>query len=108
MLGAVTAEAVVDNVSVPPRAEELSENGRRDWVNGVNLIETCMLTHETATLVFFMDPCMIKFTLTPFYSGLAPEIAHFKHPLDQIDPDQAPNGWYIKGWQYVNLQSPLF
>lgn len=49
MLGAVTAGAVVDPVSVPPRAEQLTESGRRDWANGVELIETCMRTHETAT-----------------------------------------------------------
>ncbi|KAI0095160.1 glycoside hydrolase [Irpex rosettiformis] len=79
MLGAVTTGAVVDNVSIPPKAEELTESGRRDWVNGVELIETCMRTHETAT-------------------GLAPEIAHFKHPQDHINPEEAPKGWYIKGW----------
>ncbi|KAI0347895.1 glycoside hydrolase [Trametopsis cervina] len=80
MLGAVTAGAVVDPVSVPPRAEQLTESGRRDWANGVELIETCMRTHETAT-------------------GLSPEIVHFKHPLDSIDPALAPGDWYVKGWQ---------
>ena len=49
MLGAVTAGALKTPVSVPPKAEELSEIGRRDWVNGVELIETCMRTHETKT-----------------------------------------------------------
>lgn len=32
-------------------------------------------------------------------SGLSPEIVHFKHPLDSIDPALAPGDWYVKGWQ---------
>ncbi|KAI0694435.1 glycoside hydrolase [Cytidiella melzeri] len=78
MLGAVTTGAVVHSVSIPPMAEELSESARRDWMSGLELIETCMLTHDTAT-------------------GLSPEIAYFTHPLDRIDAALAPKGWYIKG-----------
>lgn len=51
MLGAVTSGALVSPVSIPPRAEELSEAGKRDWMNGAALIETCMKTHETKTYV---------------------------------------------------------
>ena len=57
MLGATRAHAVVDQVSIPPKANELTEQGVRDWKTGVALIETCMHTHDTLT-------------------GLAPEIAH--------------------------------
>lgn len=49
MLGAVTTGAVGQHVSIPPRMEELSLQGRRDWRNGYELIETCMKTHETKT-----------------------------------------------------------
>jgi endoplasmic reticulum Man9GlcNAc2 1,2-alpha-mannosidase len=49
MLGAVTAGAAVDTVSIPPTAEELSDSGKRDWLNGVELIDTCMMTHQTKT-----------------------------------------------------------
>ncbi len=49
MLGAVTTGAVQQHVSIPPLMEELSLQGRRDWRNGYELIETCMKTHETKT-----------------------------------------------------------
>ncbi|KAJ7109748.1 glycoside hydrolase family 47 protein [Mycena crocata] len=79
MLGATTTGALVHPVSVPPRPEELSEKGKRDWKTGVNLIKTCMDTHSTAT-------------------GLAPEIAHFRIASDGIGMDpQFPTDWYIKG-----------
>ncbi|KAH8119714.1 glycoside hydrolase [Phellopilus nigrolimitatus] len=80
MLGATTAGALVEEVSVPPRPAELSPEGRRDWRVGVELIHTCMETHKTAT-------------------GLAPEIVHFRIPGDGIDTHMMdmPNDWYIKG-----------
>ncbi len=55
MLGAVTTGAVVHPVSVPPKANELTEQGKRDWTSGMELVETCMKTHDTATyaLLFF-------------------------------------------------------
>lgn len=40
-----------DDVSVPPRVEELSGLGRRDWTTGIELIRTCMATHGTQTYV---------------------------------------------------------
>ena len=50
MLGATRARAAAgQKVSIPPRPEELSEKGRRDWETGVELIRTCMHTHDTAT-----------------------------------------------------------
>ena len=51
MLGATTAGAVVDHVSVPPLPSELSADGRRDWLTGVELIKTCLATHDTKTYV---------------------------------------------------------
>ncbi|KAI0045662.1 glycoside hydrolase family 47 protein [Auriscalpium vulgare] len=81
MLGATTSGAVAPPVSVPPRPEELTEQGKRDWKTGVELLHTCMATHDTKT-------------------GLAPEIAHFRIPSDGMDkiPDfQVPTDWYIKG-----------
>lgn len=49
MLGAATARALVDKVSIPPRPDELMKVGLRDWKSGVELINTCMRTHDTAT-----------------------------------------------------------
>ena len=51
LLSATLAGGVVSSVSVPPRAEELSDLGRRDWTTGIELIRTCMATHETKTYV---------------------------------------------------------
>ncbi|KAI0082165.1 glycoside hydrolase [Panus rudis PR-1116 ss-1] len=78
MLGAITTGAVSQNVSIPPRPEELTPQGKRDWATGLELIETCMRTHDTAT-------------------GLAPEIVYFRIPNDGIDHSIVPNDWYIKG-----------
>ncbi|KAJ7675805.1 glycoside hydrolase [Mycena polygramma] len=79
LLGATTTGALVHPVSIPPKPEELSEAGKRDWKTGVNLIKTCMDTHSTAT-------------------GLAPEIAHFRIASDGIGHDPIyPSDWYIKG-----------
>jgi len=72
MLGATTSGALVHPVSIPPKAEELSAAGKRDWTTGMRLIETCMDTHKTAT-------------------GLAPEIVYFK------TREEGPGDWYIKG-----------
>ena len=47
MLGAVDG----GSSSVPPLPSELSENAKRDWKTGVELIKTCMETHQTSTLV---------------------------------------------------------
>lgn len=80
MLGAITTGAVNAPfaVSTPPRADELTEQGKRDWTIGRELIETCMKTHDTAT-------------------GLAPEIVHFRIPTDNLDGTITPDDWYIKG-----------
>ncbi|TFK56896.1 glycoside hydrolase family 47 protein [Heliocybe sulcata] len=81
MLGAVTTEALVGDVPVPPSAQLLTPQGVRDWKTGAELIKTCMATHETAT-------------------GLAPEIVHFRIPSDGVDSmlqGEAPQDWYIKG-----------
>jgi hypothetical protein len=51
MLGATRTGSLVHPVSVPPKPEELSEKGKRDWKTGVELIQTCMHTHDTATYV---------------------------------------------------------
>ncbi|KAF8878262.1 glycoside hydrolase [Gymnopilus junonius] len=78
MLGATTSGSVVKAISVPPRMEELSERGQRDWKTGVDLLETCMYTHETST-------------------GLSPEIVQFK-TLESPGPE-SDRDWYIKGSQ---------
>ncbi|EDR15965.1 glycoside hydrolase family 47 protein, partial [Laccaria bicolor S238N-H82] len=82
MLGATHTGTVTQQpVSIPPRPEELAENGRRDWKTGVELIKTCMNTHDTA-------------------SGLSPEIVYFRVPSDGMDGyDIAPSDWYIRGAQ---------
>ncbi|KAJ7030177.1 glycoside hydrolase family 47 protein [Mycena alexandri] len=74
MLGATTAGARTPGaVSVPPNMSELTKIGQRDWNTGVELLEGCMATHQTAT-------------------GLSPEIAQF-----QRSPDQPDRDWHIKG-----------
>ncbi|RDX50571.1 glycoside hydrolase [Lentinus brumalis] len=78
MLGAVTSGAVRHPVSIPPRPSELTPRGKRDWQTGVELIETCVQTHDTAT-------------------GLAPEIVHFRIPSDNVVGSGVPQDWYIKG-----------
>ncbi|TBU42728.1 glycoside hydrolase [Dichomitus squalens] len=78
MLGAVTSGAQSLPVSVPPRPSQLTSTGKRDWQTGVDLIETCMRTHDTAT-------------------GLSPEIAHFRIPSDKVVGSSIPQDWYIKG-----------
>ncbi|KDR66379.1 hypothetical protein GALMADRAFT_259456 [Galerina marginata CBS 339.88] len=75
MLGATTSGAIVNPVSIPPRMEELSPQGQRDWKTGVDLLETCMYTHETST-------------------GLSPEIVLFKTAGNK-GPD-LDRDWYIK------------
>ncbi|KAF8652542.1 hypothetical protein AX16_004354 [Volvariella volvacea WC 439] len=79
LLGAVKTGATVPKVSIPPRKEELTLKGARDWKTGTELIRTCMKTHDTAT-------------------GLSPEVAHFRIASDGMDAmPNAPEDWYIKG-----------
>ncbi|GLB43628.1 putative glycosyl hydrolase 47 family protein [Lyophyllum shimeji] len=83
MLGATKTGALAQSVSVPPRDKELTPSGRRDWKTGVELLRTCMSTHDTAT-------------------GLSPEIVHFRIPSDGMDHNSmAPADWYIKGARQV-------
>ena len=51
MLGATRTGALVQPVSVPPQDGQFSETGKRDWITGVELVKTCMDTHDTATYV---------------------------------------------------------
>ncbi|KAF5385358.1 hypothetical protein D9615_001018 [Tricholomella constricta] len=79
MLGATRTGALIHPVSVPPRHKELTASGQRDWKTGVELVKTCMDTHDTAT-------------------GLSPEIVHFRIASDGMDSNSmAPADWYIKG-----------
>ncbi|KAJ4470167.1 glycoside hydrolase family 47 protein [Lentinula aciculospora] len=82
MLGATTIGAVRKSVSVPPQPHELSAEGMRDWQTGVNLLETCMYTHETAT-------------------GLAPEIAMFRTNKET----EETRDWYIKNSRPETVES---
>ncbi|KAK0217773.1 glycoside hydrolase [Armillaria fumosa] len=74
MLGATTSGAAKRNVSVPPRPEELTPQGQRDWQTGVDLLETCMDTHRTST-------------------GLSPEIVMFQTTEEKGESDR---DWFIK------------
>ncbi|KAF9011252.1 glycoside hydrolase family 47 protein [Cyathus striatus] len=79
MLGAVHTGSVTGHVSIPPRAGELTEAGKRDWNTGVDLVKTCVYTHNTAT-------------------GLSPEVVHFRIDSDGMDKMKyVPDDWYIKG-----------
>jgi len=96
---------VRDDVSVPPRADELSDLGRRDWTTGIELIRTCMATHDTKTYVL-LPPRVesssahqtCRCDRAPPRRGLAPEIAHFRIPSDSLAGlRNVPGDWYIKG-----------
>ena len=51
MLGATATGARVRSVPMPPTASDLSIVGKRDWMTGSQLIETCMDTYDTPTFV---------------------------------------------------------
>ena len=60
MLGATATGARVRSVPMPPAASDFSNVGKRDWMTGSQLIETCMDTYDTPTfvitrLLFFCD-----------------------------------------------------
>ena len=100
MLGAVNARATVPKVSRPPRQEELTEEGWRDWKTGLELIRTCMETHDTKTCVYLQWPWGVFADMRFSCSGLSPEIVYFRVPSDGIDQyDFAPEDWYIRGAQ---------
>ncbi|KAF8155052.1 glycoside hydrolase [Mycena galopus ATCC 62051] len=83
MLGATTAHLRPDlgqggerrrRASIPPRMNELTAEGVRDWKTGAAFLETCMGTHGTAT-------------------DLSPEGVHFRTTADP----KGERDWYIKG-----------
>lgn len=77
MLGATTTQALTFPVSVPPAAGELLKTGKRDWMTGFELVNTCVDTYKkTAT-------------------GLSPEIVYFRTEEDQQD-GTGMEDWYIK------------
>jgi hypothetical protein len=51
MLGATVTGARVRSAPIPPTASDLSIAGKRDWMTGSQLIETCMDTYDTPTFV---------------------------------------------------------
>jgi len=63
MLGATTAGSLVRPVSIPPLPTELTETGKRDWKTGVELVKTCIATHDTATYVRPYRFATLGFTL---------------------------------------------
>ncbi|KAF7303417.1 alpha-1,2-Mannosidase [Mycena indigotica] len=85
LLGAVTVHraAGVKKVSIPPRAEELTEEGRRDWTAGIELLETCVDTYRTPT-------------------GLSAEIVHFREAMDK----SAKNGDRVRDWYIKDAKPP--
>jgi mannosyl-oligosaccharide alpha-1,2-mannosidase len=103
MLGAVSANPTVprNKISHPPRTEQLSEDGLRDWKIGSELLKTCLHTHDTATYaptLFCPLPQMVSDWCLVAFSGLSPEIVHFRIASDGMDGMlNAPPDWYIKG-----------
>jgi hypothetical protein len=84
-------------MKVPPDTSKFNERERADWMMGVQLIEGCMATHETATCVHSIRHVNALLISVPC-SGLAPEIAHFRTASDSaMVRGQAPSDWYIKG-----------
>jgi len=72
--GSLLLGATEGRASVPPNFETFMSHDVRDWNTGLELIKTCMMTHETAT-------------------GLSPEIAYFYPPEDSTSKKR---DWYIK------------
>jgi hypothetical protein len=68
MLGATTVGALTHPVSIPPRPEELTKNALRDWKTGVELVRTCVATHDTATCAIYSFNAASELTLivSPF------------------------------------------
>jgi len=97
MLGATKTGATVHKISTPPKPHELTIQGLRDWKSGVELVKTCMRTHDTATFVTYSLEYLAQ-RAELGCSGLAPEIVHFRIPSDGMEINaQAPMDWYIKG-----------
>ncbi|KAJ7447562.1 glycoside hydrolase [Mycena galericulata] len=74
MLGATTVHRADGGVSVPPRMDELTATGQRDWATGAAFLDACVDTQRTKT-------------------GLAPEGVNFR---TEADPP-GERDWYIKG-----------
>jgi len=72
--GSLLLGATEGRASVPPDMQKFVSRDARDWDAGVELIKTCMKTHETAT-------------------GLSPEIAFFYPPEDRASKEK---DWFIK------------
>ncbi|KIY50426.1 glycoside hydrolase [Fistulina hepatica ATCC 64428] len=87
MLGATTAGALVHPVSIPPQADELTDSGRRDWKNGIDLIDSCLYTHNTST-------------------GLSPEIVRFHLEGDGTLYTGTSKDWYIEGAKLPGQDPP--
>lgn len=104
LLGATRSGGLEHDVSVPPRPEELTEVGRRDWTTGIELLRTCIATHDTKTFVPSSAQINGFVSLKSQRRGLAPEIAHFRIPSDKLHLKgvlkEAPGDWYIKGAGY--------
>ncbi|CAK5278940.1 unnamed protein product, partial [Mycena citricolor] len=87
MLGAtrVHLRPGVSRASIPPNLdEELTLTGRRDWMNGVRILDGCMDTHKTKT-------------------GLSPEGVNFRTENDKpMDRE-----WYIRDWTR-NSRNPVY
>ncbi|KAJ3564465.1 hypothetical protein NP233_g8277 [Leucocoprinus birnbaumii] len=78
MLGATTVGTRVAEPSRPPRENQLTSVGRRDWQTGYELLETCIDTHNTAT-------------------GLSPEIVYFWSAEEaERRGAEVKADWYIK------------
>ena len=104
MLSVTTTEAIHEMVPLPPRPEQLTPTGWKDWKLGVEFLKTCVDTYDTATQAFFFFVTFrggiyidaFSFFLNCF-SGLAAEIVHF-YGSDDGHPNR---DWYIKGSESV-------
>lgn len=60
MLGATITGASTLPVSIPPRQSEFMDHGKRDWKDGVELIKTCVDTHDTLTYVLILPILLLN------------------------------------------------
>ncbi|KAJ9108271.1 hypothetical protein QFC19_002519 [Naganishia cerealis] len=75
--------------------KKLDDQNTLDYIAGTGIIDSCLETYHTATLVVvpWSNPAYSGLTLVSGISGLGPEIAMFRHGQET---SQGEKDWFIK------------